>query len=1178
MRIPPRIFTFPRSGSALLVILAVVTLVTVLVVSLLLLTKFESSAASQAKGRSQVEGLANFVSELVTSRLEEAINQGGRFSGTSYTTWASEPGRIHVFTIDQATGSIISRAYDLFSGLPGPDNATTPELNNVDLNRPSLSGQYPVTGSRGGTMKVGWVNVLQDPNQPAGANNPIVGRFAYWVDDESCKVNVNTADGTQRNATPAQMAASGKYSYGFGTPSEIALGVLPGLDGAKAEAIAEFAWNSEFNSLEELTLSGNGATGIMDKTELAEALFDVTYYNRSPDLNFMGEPRLSLVFRPGNATSSTPSTSRQNPQVGAYVITQAMGGPGVVYGKPLDFVYPQPGQLVKPSTVDRLFLHTYSAGAGQLFSQGPTTANLDYYVGQLISAYLKGINLRGQNFSWPKFPGATTTKFTEKYTLRQLDSITLQILDTVGKITLCDQTRPYTYPGTMLNGWLSNQPVMGVARSLKLNEILINATALEVDSFGYGAVIGDSDYSYPSLRLQIAMETVLPEGFGGIPQSSPYDTAVQQWYNYTGGYDTPGTLNFYDSPIIATTSPQRVIRQSQTGTMWMDRMLTVLDQDGLPAGVDLTGNPRSLGNPAVPANLVEDPDQAKAALYHPYCVMPNGRYSGSSLATSVNDTAPSRPALRILNANSANSERAPGVYSAITNNYAAVSYHGKPGATRLQIVGGLNYWIRFGNSYGYILPSFAPFDSALIAMAQGGPASSGAAAPAPLLALSSTELARVMETVVPVNFSVSVPGTSQLLIRCADPLVNHFPGDWELIANPAANEITMPTTTLTGGGRTAYYKKGGTGALDPYFPPDGTITQRPTSFDGDNIGFRPSGGGDPLSVWLPTQDNRIPKQARFPSVGGLFSIRTGIFPDPDVATMPYSQQHGVAFRGLNFSPSTQASQQTEGGKSYPDWAMLDLFNVAFLPQKPFMEGAPEQSYRRLTNGGATVGRININNPVVPYPFSEGGPNTNPPQRHSLQALFYGLRPSRSYTNDVADYETIDAAKSEALAKAVSDYQKANGPFFMAGEIANVPAIANYLYTGGKPMATSRNDLVRDTVGAITTRSNVYSIWVVAETIQKSPRNKTNFGIYEPGDQILTTTRRRYLVERYLETGPDFLPGNAPSPYVTGLPNGFAFGNTPTNARWNGDPVSDYHPMMSYPLPYRWRTVAVNTYK
>ena len=163
--------------------------------------------------------------------------------------------------------------------------------------------------------------------------------------------------------------------------------------------------------------------------------------------------------------------------------------------------------------------------------------------------------------------------------------------------------------------------------------------------------------------------------------------------------------------------------------------------------------------------------------------------------------------------------------------------------------------------------------------------------------------------------------------------------------------------------------------------------------------------------------------------------------------------------------------------------------------------------------------------------------------------------------------TIDAAGSETLAKAISDYQAANGPFFMAGQIANVPAVASYLYTGVATASISRNDIVRDTVGAITTRSNVYSVWVVAQTIKKKATN-AGYDTFENGDKVTSEVRRHYLVERFLETGKDGVPGNAVASSAANTPNAYS------KTKPNGDDVdASYQPALTYPLPYRWRVIA-----
>jgi hypothetical protein len=216
-------------------------------------------------------------------------------------------------------------------------------------------------------------------------------------------------------------------------------------------------------------------------------------------------------------------------------------------------------------------------------------------------------------------------------------------------------------------------------------------------------------------------------------------------------------------------------------------------------------------------------------------------------------------------------------------------------------------------------------------------------------------------------------------------------------------------------------------------------------------------------------------------------------------------------------------------------------------------------------------------PRTPYPFGENAAaNPAPPVRTApLDALFYGIRTAGGSLSEAYDaagkpvYTTVDHV---ALRDAVQDFlANSNNRFLLPGQLADIPAVNAKTYTGVDPQARSRNDLLRQVVGATTTQSNVYSVWVVAQTIRKHPGN-TNPAVFEDGDTVLGETRRRYIVERHMEYGKDGVPGNA--------------GTTGANPATRGPGVdllvgtgddlisADYHPMMTYPLPYRWRIVAV----
>ena len=81
---------------------------------------------------------------------------------------------------------------------------------------------------------------------------------------------------------------------------------------------------------------------------------------------------------------------------------------------------------------------------------------------------------------------------------------------------------------------------------------------------------------------------------------------------------------------------------------------------------------------------------------------------------------------------------------------------------------------------------------------------------------------------------------------------------------------------------------------------------------------------------------------------------------------------------------------------------------------------------------------------------------------------------------------------------------------MPAEICNVPEIADLRATNNP----TRNDLVRQVVGALTTQGNVFSVWTVGQAVNKKPAN-TQYDEFEPGDNVLAEVRLRFIIERYL---------------------------------------------------------------
>ena len=394
---------------------------------------------------------------------------------------------------------------------------------------------------------------------------------------------------------------------------------------------------------------------------------------------------------------------------------------------------------------------------------------------------------------------------------------------------------------------------------------------------------------------------------------------------------------------------------------------------------------------------------------------------------------------------------------------------------------------------------------------------------------------RVIASVIPVNVSLQVTGeVRHVMITLKgpkkDPLVNKFPGDWEATVSGTSSTTIQPNADVN----------------FPNIYPDTTF--RGTLADPDSYWMPQADAGLCDSIANVAIQTQIPRSARMPNIGYLQYLRTGIIPDDESGD--YTQQHGTPFRLLSFAPSTEAStsdplvgQQTtrSGSLSYPDWALLDLvyipstlapFGSTYNPAtaNPSTNSAVTNLLYYGTYGGATAGKINPNGAVI-YTTNTEVAQTNISRTLPLEAVLSGVRVNQTLTGgginaSFTGGSTVDATTN---AQAIAAYVRSNGPLRMPAEICNVPEIAALR----APNNPTRNDLVRQIVGTLTTQGNIFSVWTVGQAIQKK-RDNTQYGEFEAGDSILADVRLRLIVERYLDPGADGVYGNSFSPGPDGI--------------------------------------------
>ena len=239
-------------GSALVIVLLLVAMIMLLVLAVLDTGSAATKQSELTSAGRDAEALENLPTQIVITQLQRATTQTITDEGERLR-WTSQPGMIRVFGTQPEKGKDRPSArmhYRLYSA-PVMNSVTLDAAAEVealsdwtsepcvftDINAPAMSLRngkphhvYPIAdpaalgrvdgfemrdpgpGSNlNGTlpMPVAWMYVTQDgrivmptsvdgthasfPSNIVNKSNPIKGRIAFWTDDETCKLNLNTA-------------------------------------------------------------------------------------------------------------------------------------------------------------------------------------------------------------------------------------------------------------------------------------------------------------------------------------------------------------------------------------------------------------------------------------------------------------------------------------------------------------------------------------------------------------------------------------------------------------------------------------------------------------------------------------------------------------------------------------------------------------------------------------------------------------------------------------------------------------------------------------------------------------------------------------------------------------------------------------------------------------------------
>ncbi len=307
------------NGIALVTVLFALVIMTVLTVGFVANMRVERRVSSIASHTQQTEliadsALAHAIS-LLRSNIPDPAPLSVNASNAPAQAWFSNPGRLTLVSE--------GRTVDLHSGVASSND----DLDSFDLNRPlpgsmlppiaaSLgSDGLPSLGQPSPSMRVRWIPLLKNPAEPASADNPIVGRYAFWIDDDSSKINFNTAYGkppfdtlfsdprvvspTYRYGKPGGQRNIGAQDMALGHPSSVNLNVfdpnwVP--DNAAGDNLGQMVWrNGFYQSPDAIAAYAPGTNSTAKDAWFNTNRFMLTHYNRSPQFNVFGMGRIFPV-------------------------------------------------------------------------------------------------------------------------------------------------------------------------------------------------------------------------------------------------------------------------------------------------------------------------------------------------------------------------------------------------------------------------------------------------------------------------------------------------------------------------------------------------------------------------------------------------------------------------------------------------------------------------------------------------------------------------------------------------------------------------------------------------------------------------------------------------------------------------------------------------------------------
>lgn len=1185
----------PLEGAALIIVLSCLVLLAALAIGLLNRVESDRASASAYRGSTLTRNLAEYAINVVMAQISSATKSDPTLA------WASQPGAIRTYS---SSGSALQNIYKLYSSpdmvvaaFPSSDTSLTGWANNsalyTDLNAPVVSGgrtNYPIldpdatnsvqgfaisgaptTTSQPAPMPVSWLYVLEDGTLAAAASsagnntvtvngataaNPIVGRIAFWTDDDTCKININTASGAPWNFATSNITDNSGRNYPVNMPAnyweppiatskdDINLSLCPPWGGEYQRfpghpatvSLSAVYTNLTTNQIMQIAPRVNydnggskwGSVALVTNTTI------LTNGVKLPD----DAARLyanvdELLYATNRSATGTNALTASDIERGRFFLTASSRAPDVtLFNTPRLQVWPitsSSGSTNKMTAFDRLIAFCGTVGAtaniggtnSYYFTRfDPNSPTNDYNVArnQTLLAYLRRMTTQ----SVPGFGGSSGIlgKYNA-FASGESEQITTEIFDYIrcmnckdtsqGKTNIYFYTtndyRSVVYPTKPSSG--TGFGTMGFGRFPTISKVglLFHFNATNYSTNAAGTTNG-TNYS---LCARLLMEPFITST--GWPSPSPYSTTDVPVRYVINNLDALqwGTNGSSYTNIFPTNSPayepygfeqvQNAVRGGRIG-IFTSPTNAINDTNQSPTFSTNANNLyfRSTGTVSLSVCYATNTN-SPATWYTNQVINFNFPDFTNTVTPNANTNYNTHASWNVIGKDKRVKYISPGPTQVFFTNDVVREVCVSHGDYRLVAaqanVADTNY--STNSYYGNTNPVVQNFYATSAPMMAG---------------VSSTGV----EPIVGLYHTNSLM-TNGFIVQ------GHYAGDLLKATNLASGDFDNS---------------------DGYFP------------DGPYIGFCNEGTIDTYPATprssayfaLGTSDNTVAQM-----IGPGYFSPNRLAPSAGIlGSLPTGVKAGTPWQTLLFRPTALTSSSHPGANSPPDYLLLDLFNMPIV--EPYAISEPL----------STAGRVNMNYQILPFTWIK--------RSTALQAALHTEKmiaiPNAEYNNGLRGRDmgtpqvsgviryNLNLSTNGGTLQGFETRFSANDIFRSAAEICSIPLVPTNApgsptystmlswWSGYK--GTGDNSKERSYVRIfpkLTTKSNTYTVHYRVEVLKKNPNSSSQDTWTDGTDKVISTYRGSTTIERYVnprDTGlPDYASiGTLPVTGATALPNFYKF--------------------------------------